>query len=469
VHNGTNGWKSLGGILLAFTGVEALFADLGAFSRRSIQISWLCFAFPCLLFAYIGQAAYISQDPTGTAYSNPFFNTVPPGMFYPSLVFAILATIVASQAMITSSFQLLSQVMRMSYFPHIKMIHTSKLFHGQIYIPMANWLLMIGTVVVTAIYNNTTSLGNAYGVCVVMVTFITTSMVSIVALIIWRLHIALVLSFFLVFGTLDMLYLSSGLTKVPQGAWFTLALAFILSSIFILWRFGKEQQWKAESTDRFQPSQLMTKDADGEVRLTEAFGGAKLTKISGIGIFFDKAGDLVPLVYAQFIRKFEASPSIAIFFHMRLLPTPSIPASERYIIGRTSISSCYRVTVRHGYMDDVITADLAKLLVDELTLFITSDHAGSSSLGSSRHAENTSITEGDTEIMAELAALQHAQSQQVVYIVGKEQMRIRRGTNLFRRAVLGLFLWIRENARSKIVGLNIPMEQLVEVGFVKEI
>jgi KUP system potassium uptake protein len=103
VRNQTDGWKSLGGILLAFTGVEALFADLGAFSRRAIQLSWMCFAFPCLLLAYIGQAAYISVTPA--AYENPFFNTVPPGMFYPSLVIAILAAVVASQAMITASFQ----------------------------------------------------------------------------------------------------------------------------------------------------------------------------------------------------------------------------------------------------------------------------------------------------------------------------------------------------------------------------
>ena len=103
VRNKTDGWRSLGGILLAFTGVEALFADLGAFTRRAIQLSWLCFAFPCLLMAYIGQAAYISQNKG--AYSNPFFNSVPPGMFYPSLVIAIMAAIVASQTMITATFQ----------------------------------------------------------------------------------------------------------------------------------------------------------------------------------------------------------------------------------------------------------------------------------------------------------------------------------------------------------------------------
>lgn len=154
IRNGSEGWKSLGGLLLAFTGVEALFADLGAFGKRAIQLSWLCLAYPCLLCAYIGQAAFISVDESQTAYTNPFFYTVPPGSFYFSLVMAILAATVASQAMITSSFQLLSQVMRLSYFPHIKVVHTSRKFHDQVYMPLANWLLMIGTVIVTAVYNN---------------------------------------------------------------------------------------------------------------------------------------------------------------------------------------------------------------------------------------------------------------------------------------------------------------------------
>jgi KUP system potassium uptake protein len=321
-----------------------------------------------------------------------------------------------------------------------------------------------------------------------MVTFITTCMISLVALIIWRLHIAFVLAFFIVFGTLDGLYLSAVLTKVPQGAWFTLLLAAILSSIFILWRFGKEQQWKAERSDRFQPGQLMKKNENGEIRLTDAFGGASITSISGerprsetpqlhnqttnlstfigIGIFFDKSGDLVPLVYANFVRKFEASPAVSIFLHMRHLPTPSIPEAQRYIIGRTSIPSCYRVIVRSGYMDDIITSNLAQLLVDQITLFITSDQAKANF---ANPVDKTNISNEDAAIRSELEALRNAQSQQTVYIVGKEQMRIAQGTNIVRKALLAVFLWIRENARSKIVGLNIPMEQLVEVGFVKEI
>ncbi|KAK2612025.1 hypothetical protein QQS21_001990 [Conoideocrella luteorostrata] len=162
VRNGSDGWKSLGGLLLAFTGVEALFADLGAFSKRAVQLSWLCLTYPCLLLAYIGQAAYISTDQTQSAYQNPFFNTVPPGSFYFSLVIAVLAAIVASQAMITSTFQLLNQIMRLSYFPHIKVVHTSRHFHDQVYMPMANWLLMVGTIVVTAVYNNVRCFRAAY-------------------------------------------------------------------------------------------------------------------------------------------------------------------------------------------------------------------------------------------------------------------------------------------------------------------
>lgn len=212
VRNKTEGWRSLGGILLAFTGVEALFADLGAFTRRAIQLSWLCFAYPCLLLAYIGQAAFISKSPE--AFSNPFFASVPPGLFYPSLVVAILASVVASETMVTATFQLLTQIIKLSYFPQIKLVHTSKVFHGQIYIPWVNWLLMIGTIVVTVAYNNTTKLGEAYGVCVILVTFITTSMVSLVAIIVWHIPLPYVCLGFLVFGALDGVYLTSAMTKV---------------------------------------------------------------------------------------------------------------------------------------------------------------------------------------------------------------------------------------------------------------
>lgn len=516
VRNKTDGWRSLGGILLAFTGVEALFADLGAFTRGAIQLSWLCFAFPCLLVAYIGQAAYISQNKG--AYSNPFFNSVPPGMFYPSLVIAILAAVVASQTMITATFQLLSQIIKLSYFPQIKVRHTSKIFHGQIFIPWVNWLLMVGTICVTAAYSNTTKLGEAYGVCVILVTFITTSMVSLVALVIWRLHFLIVIAGFLIFGTLDGLYLSSALTKVPNGAWFTLCLAVLLSSIFVLWRYGKENQWHAESEDRVPPSQLLTewpenaeKDSDAPVlRLSSNMGGAPVSRLRGVGIFFDKTGSPngTPSVFIHFLQKFQAAPAVVVFFHIHPLSTPSIPPEDRFSVSRcfartspqSPLRDFYRVTIRHGYADQVITSDLGPLIYDNIRNFIIhergmstaptplpeSNSTSEESTGSSPSSDPTNApvfnissefanTSKQQHVRQALASLQSAYEDQVVHIVGKEQMRIRevRGwsnvSGACRKVALATFLWLRSNAGSKVANMDLDVDKLVEVGFVKVI
>ncbi|KAI9713939.1 MAG: hypothetical protein M1820_000669 [Bogoriella megaspora] len=500
VRNKAEGWKNLGGILLAFTGVEALFADLGAFSRRAIQLSWLCVAYPCLLLAYIGQAAYIADEPS--AYSNPFFQTVPPGMFYPSLVIAVLAAIVASQALITSTFQLLSQVMHSSYFPQIKMIYTSDKFHGQVYIPLANWLLMVGTVIVTAVYNNTTRLGHAYGVCVILVTFITTNMVTLVALMVWRTNPAIVFAIWLPFVTLDGLYLTSALTKVPDGAWFTLLLAIILASIFTLWRYGKEKQWDSEGKNRYRLDYLVVKRDDGILCLNPRFDGGELSPIKGLGIFFDKAGDMVPSVYEHFLRKFEAHPEVVVLLHMRALAVPHVSQEERYSITGTSLRNCYRLMIRYGYNDHVVTEDLGHLVYQELRKAIiyaglraipspnTSAHdflpsppntaptetandlneGEPSSIEVSKRPPSPSLRAAiDAQIANRLAALDTAFRSQVVFMVGKEQLRILKANNFFKRVVLKTFLFIRENTRAKVASLKVPVENLVEVGFVKEI
>lgn len=529
MRNKTDGWKSLGGILLAFTGVEALFADLGAFSRQAIQISWLGFAYPCLLLAYIGQAAYISDYPE--AVSNPFFNSVPPGMFYPSLVVAILAGVVASQTMITATFQLLSQIIKLSYFPQIKVTHTSKIFKGQIYIPFVNWLLMVGTIIVTVAYNNTTKLGEAYGVCVILVTFITTSMVSLVALIIWHIPMPIVIFAYLVFGALDGVYLSSALTKVPDGAWFTLILAILLSSVFVLWRFGKENQWQAEASDHLKLSSIIAMEPDDrssdrqsippKIRFTSAIGGAYVSSINGMGIFFDKSGlpDTTPTVFIHFIQKFQAAPRVIVFFHIRPLSSPSVPPEERFTVSRCfgrNVHSLnhhfFRITLRHGYTDEVISQDLGLQIYEQLKDFIirecaikertvlssaTASHpcndncegiapsddspqdseeqivVSESKDDETPESSKTGIALAQQErVRGELAALQAAYQDQVVYMVGKEQMRVRddkgyKPRSWLRRLALAAFLWLRSNTSSKVANLNVDIDKLVEIGFVK--
>ncbi|KAK9312686.1 potassium transporter [Lipomyces starkeyi] len=460
VRNGEAGWKSLGGVLLAFTGVEALFADLGAFSRKAIQISWLYFTYPCLLLAYIGQAAYISRDPS--AYSNPFFNTVPPGMYYPSLVISILAAIVASQAMITSTFQLLTQIMKLSYFPNIKTVHTSAKFYGQIYIPIANWLLMVGTVVVTVAYNNTTKLGNAYGVCVILVTFITTCMVSLVALIIWRLNPFLVALFFLTFGPLE------GTSR--RG------LAHTRSRRRIVFYFYAMALWqrpamgvRAHPPDRPRAN---CRQINGKDHLAPGFGGGEPVGMKRVGIFFDKAGDKVPTVYAQFLQKFEMQQKYVLFFHLRPLPLPTVPEEERYNIRRTKIPNTFRIIVRHGYNDRIISKDLATLLFNRLRTFIIQEHAAKPGLmlqDGDRTIAPPAVDNVDAVVAGEIQALTKAFGEQVVFIVGKEQLKISAAANYFKKFVLSVFLWIRENTRNKISELDIPVDELVQIGYIRDI
>lgn len=385
--------------------------------------------------------------------------------------------------------------MKLSYFPQIKVVHTSTKYHGQLYVPSANWLLMVGTVLVAAIYNNTTSLGNAYGVCVMFVTFFDTCMVTLVAILVWRIKPYFVFFPWLTIALLDGTYLSSALTKVPSGAWFTILLSCLLASIFILWRFGKEQQWFAEASDRFPTTHFVKTLPDGRLQLSEKFGSKPLSTMEGFGIFFDKAGETTPIVFSQFIRKLATAPQVIVFFHLRPLEKPSVDPADRYSVTRLAIPNCYRLVVRHGYTDEVITPDLASLIYDKVRSHIVEralDREGektgcttSTDISPTPGAANSTVVV-DTQspppdhvslgsasrsstTSSRLEALERAFSHEVLYIIGKEQMKIRSGTNLIRKFFLHAFLFIRENTRAKIAALSVDVDRVVEVGFVKDV
>ncbi|KAK4548717.1 hypothetical protein LTR36_008490 [Oleoguttula mirabilis] len=485
IRHGDSGWRSLGGVLLAFTGVEALFADLGAFGIRAIQISWLCWCLPCLLLGYSGQAAYLAVKPS--AYKYPVFNTAPPGTLILSLVVAILAAIVASQAIITASFQLISQIVKLSYFPQIQVVHTSKVHHNHLYVPLVNYLLCIGTVAVTAAFKNTTTLGNAYGVCVMFVTFFDTTMTGLVALIVWRIRPYYIILPWLAIACMDGAFLSSALTKVPYGAWFTLSLALILACVFILWRYGKEQQWSAEAKDRVDVSHFVEEAAEGSYRLKTTNEHEVLSISKGFGIFFDKLGAKTPIVFSEFISKLVSMPEIVVFFHMRPLEKPTVPADERFTVMKTDLPNCYRVIVRHGYMDEVITSDLASIIYDKVRTYMIWQNARRATRqlistptpaaqsqsftekDTVQDSEKTSTTSGPELVAANLVQLQRAYEHRVLYVVGKEEMAIASGTRIWRAVLLRMFLFARENSRTKISNLNLPTDRKVEIGFVKEV
>jgi len=392
--------------------------------------------------------------------------------------------------------------MKLSYFPQVKVVHTSKIFHGQLYVPLVNWLLMIGTVLVAAIYNNTTSLGNAYGVCVMFVTFFDTCMVSLAAMFVWRISPYWVFLPWLTIACLDGVYLSSALTKVPDGAWFTLTLSGILAALFILWRFGKERQWAAEAADRFPTTHFVKKQADGSVQLTPEYGGGTVSSVRGFGIFFDKDGTTMPPVFSNFVMKLVAAPQVTVLFHLRPLETPSVPAEERYNVSRLAIPNCYRLVVRHGYSDEIINPDLGSLIHEQIQNFIVHDTEARRTMnGVTGHSQekpdakpdpaiaSPSATDTDTSNTSNttnpnpplpssppnpnpttsLAKLEEAYHHQVLFIIGKSQLKVSLRGGVFRNALLHAFLWMRENTRTKIASLKVPQERVFEVGFVKEI
>lgn len=293
-----------------------------------------------------------------------------------------------------------------------------------------------------------------------MVAFITTCMVSMVAILVWRMPVYFVLPLFLIFAALDGVFMTAVLIKVPEGAWFTLVLAFILASIFIIWRFGKEVQWSAEARDPLKPSVLFfnakSSGVDPALALGATFGSTPISVVPGLGIFFDKTGDtsLLPASFSHFIRKFAARQTVLVFFHMRPLSVPHVNSDEQYVVRRfTTIPNCYSVVLRHGYADDLIRPGMAKQLVSPIELTL------------SKMVDPSST---------ELKTLREASGGQIVYILGKETMKVKSPDNFsvpayFRRLLLETFLWIRENSRTKLADMNINADQLIEVGFLTEI
>lgn len=328
-------------------------------------------------------------------------------------------------------------------------------------------------------------------------------MVSLAAVLVWRISPWIVALPWLIIACMDGTFLSSALTKVPDGAWFTLTLAVVLASLFILWRFGKESQWFAEAEDRFPTSHFVRTNEDGSLELTSRYGGTKLSKIEGLGIFFDKAGETTPIIFSQFVRKLATTPRVTVFFHLRPLETPTVPPERRYIVTRLQIPNCYRVVARHGYMDEVISPDLASLIFDKVrdhiirraierepsvSINLGVDPASSLSRADeekkfadlkaavvgSRGNSKDPVDEDrrasiEATISEQLDTLQRAYDHEVLYIIGKEQMKIKEKTDIVRRVLLTTFLFLRDNTRTKIANLRVQADRVLEVGFVKVI
>ncbi|KAK4357273.1 hypothetical protein RND71_022883 [Anisodus tanguticus] len=201
-RNQKNAWISLGGVVMCITGGEALFADVGHFSVRSIQISMCCVTYPALILAYLGQAAFLRKHSYDV--SDTFYKSLPHSLYWPVFAVAVLAAIIASQALISGTFAIIRQSLALGCFPRVKIVHTSIKHHGQIYIPEINNLLMLACVIVTLAFRTTEKLSHAYGIAVVIVITLTSCFLVLVMIMKWKTHILFVIVYVLIIGTVEL-------------------------------------------------------------------------------------------------------------------------------------------------------------------------------------------------------------------------------------------------------------------------
>ncbi len=227
----------LGSVVLVLTGVEALYADMGHFGIRPIRFAWLYTVMPCLMLCYFGQGANLLVNPA--AVSNPFYLMVPDVLLIPMVVLSTLATVIASQAVISGAFSLTSQAILLGFVPRMRILHTSEDERGQIYVPVINWMLLILVVAVVVAFKKSDNLAAAYGVAVTATMLITTILVAVVMRSVWKWNpilVALLISFLFI---VDFGFFAANLMKIPDGGWFTVMLGVILFFLLITWYSGR--------------------------------------------------------------------------------------------------------------------------------------------------------------------------------------------------------------------------------------
>ncbi|MGN5695042.1 KUP/HAK/KT family potassium transporter, partial [Xanthomonas citri] len=224
--------------VLAVTGGEALYADMGHFGARPIRHAWYFFVLPCLVLNYLGQGALVLKHPS--ALKNPFFEAVPGWALYPMIVLATLAAVIASQAVITGAFSIARQAMQLGYIPRMLIKHTSHDTIGQIYIPGINWLLMVMVIALVLIFRSSTNLAVAYGISVSATMLIDTLLLALVARALWPRWRNWVLPLCVVFFVIDAAFLIANGAKLLQGAWFPVALGIVMFTMMRTWRRGRE-------------------------------------------------------------------------------------------------------------------------------------------------------------------------------------------------------------------------------------
>ncbi|KAK1283737.1 putative potassium transporter 13 [Acorus calamus] len=431
---GKDGWSSLGGIVLCITGAEAMFADLGHFSKLSLRMAFTGVVYPCLILAYMGEAAYLSKHKADLQRS--FYKAIPECIFWPVFIIATLATVVGSQAIISATFSIISQCRSLKCFPCVKIIHKSSEIHGQVYIPEVNWCLMVLCLAVTVGFKDTEHIGNAYGLAVITVMFVTTCLMFLVITTIWKRTTLAALSFVAVFGSVELLYFSSCLVKIHRGGWLPLLISLIVLSMMCIWHYGTSKKQDFELQNKVCLDQLLS--------LSPSLG---IVRVPGIGLVCSNVSSGVPPMFAHFVTNFPAFHQILIFVSMQSLMVPKVPPHEQFMISRIGPPEyrLFQCVVRYGYKDDRESYKFENRLIVRVAEFL--QHEG---------LKDNNVRE-----------LVEARESGVVYMIGHTCVVARRPSPLMKKVAIDfVYGFLRRNFRRPAVTLGIPHEALIEVGMV---
>lgn len=343
--HGAAGYLVLGGVVLAVTGAEALYADRGHFGASPIRLGWLCLAFPALMLNYLGQAVFILHHPSLPHASNfnPFYQLAPRWALWPLVILAAVATVIASQAAISGSFSVAKQAVQAGFLPRLRVRHTSKM-EGQIYVPLVNWALCVGVVVLTIVFGSAAKLGDIYGVAVTGTFILNTVLFLAVARFIWGTSRRRLVPVAALFLTVEVAFFSSNIAKIEHGAWLSLVIGLVLSLVMINWRRAQ----LIVTRNRMAQAGPLNEFLDGlDSR------DPPLVRIPGVAVFLGREVKTTPLALRAFVDHTHSLHKKVLIVSVDTVSIPHVDIADRFsveLLGR-GLFKVFHVTTRLGYHD----------------------------------------------------------------------------------------------------------------------
>jgi KUP system potassium uptake protein len=343
---------ALGSVVLAVTGAEALYSDMGHFGRRPIRVSWIYFVLPALLLNYLGQGAMILSAAPHEALAtvkDPFFYLAPDMFRLPLVLLATAASIIASQAVITGAYSVTQQAIQLGFVPRLRITHTSEAAAGQIYIPIINWALMIMVILLVLTFQSSSNLAAAYGIAVTGAMLIDTVLITVVLRQMWNWNRYVVAALVALFFTVDFSYLSANLLKIPAGGWFPLLVGAIAFTFLTTWAKGRQLMIN-RMNEASLPMEIFIKSA-----------APSAARVPGTAVFMTSSSSGVPHALLHNLKHNKVLHERVILLTVRIEDVPYV-SEEKRMEQKDYGSGFYRVVLRYGFMEEIdVPAALAQL------------------------------------------------------------------------------------------------------------